>query len=127
MPWEAKGTMRDKQDEKDDPCMRFAKWSNAYGVKAQPEWVHLFCHTLDVIPMNSYMEREPCHGTCEWDILREGFIMTFSVEDGFDCINEVLQEVKSNNIQDTTGSSGSNSTRLDYSVELGDGILKCDC
>ena len=67
------------------------KWAKAYGAKPQPEWVHLFCHTLDVIPMNWYLETDLHHGTGEWDILLEGFIMTFIFEDGFDCIHEVLQ------------------------------------
>jgi len=40
------------------------------------------------------MEMELCHGTAEWDILREGFLMTFSFEDGLESIDEVLQEVK---------------------------------
>ena len=44
--------------------------------------------------MNWYLETELCHGTSEWDILREGFIMTFRFEDKFDYIDEVLQEVK---------------------------------
>lgn len=44
--------------------------------------------------MNWYIEIELCHGTSEWDILREGFMMTFSFEDGFDSIDEALQEVK---------------------------------
>ena len=44
--------------------------------------------------MNWYMETELRHGTGEWDILREGFIMTFSFEDRFDYIEEALQEVK---------------------------------
>eukprot|EP00253_Pinus_taeda_P004849 PITA_04849 len=34
------------------------------------------------------------HGIGEWDILCEGFIISFSFEDGFECIDEVLQEVK---------------------------------
>ena len=68
--------------------------SLAYGEKPQPEWVHLFFHTLDVIPMNSYIEIELHHGTDEWDILCEGFMMTISFEDRFDGIDEALQEVK---------------------------------
>ena len=44
--------------------------------------------------MNWYLETELCHGTDEWDILRQGFFMTFSFEDGFECIDEALQEVK---------------------------------
>jgi len=34
------------------------------------------------------------HGTTEWDILRESFLLTFNFEDGFESINEVLQEIK---------------------------------
>ncbi|MDW3502992.1 hypothetical protein NQ272_27955, partial [Escherichia coli] len=36
--------------------------------------VHLFYHTLDVIPRNWYIETQLQHGTGEWDILREGFL-----------------------------------------------------
>jgi len=54
----------------------------------------LFYHTLDVIPMNWYLKIELYHEKLEWDILRQGFLMTFSFEDGFECIDEVLQEVK---------------------------------
>ena len=44
--------------------------------------------------MNWYIEIELCHGTGEWDILRKGFMMKLIFEDGFDSIDEVLQEVK---------------------------------
>ena len=44
--------------------------------------------------MNWYLETGLRHGTGEWHILHEGFIMTFNFEDGFDCIDEALQEVK---------------------------------
>jgi len=86
--------MKDKYDRKDDLCAHLAKSAKAYGVKPRPEWVHLFCHTLDVIPMNWNLEIELCHGIGEWDILCKGFIMAFSCEDRFDCIDKALQEVK---------------------------------
>ena len=44
--------------------------------------------------MNWYLEMELRHGTTEWDILKESFLLTFSFEDGFECIVEVLQEIK---------------------------------
>ena len=44
--------------------------------------------------MNWYIEIELRHGTGEWDILHEGFMMTFSFEDRFDNIDEALEEVK---------------------------------
>src|ERR1700733_2760945 len=86
--------MIDRHDGKNHLCMHLAKWAEAYGAKPQPEWVHLFCHTLDVIPMNWYVETELHDGIGEWDVLHEGFVMTFSFEDGFDGIEEALQEVK---------------------------------
>ena len=49
-----------------DPPDNLAKWNDAYGAKPQPEWVHLFCHTLDVIPMSWYLEIELHHDTDEW-------------------------------------------------------------
>ena len=37
--------------------------------------------TLDVIPMNWYTKTELRHGTIKWDILHEGFLLTFTFED----------------------------------------------
>lgn len=64
----------EKYDGINDPRNHLAKWIKVYGVKPQPEWVHLFSHTLDVIPMNWYLETELYHGTEEWDILRKDFL-----------------------------------------------------
>jgi len=66
------------------------KWAEAYEARPKPEWVHLFYHTLDIIPMNWYLETELYHGTSDCDILCDGFILTFNFEDGFDYIDEVL-------------------------------------
>ena len=44
--------------------------------------------------MNWYLETKLLHGIGEWDILHEGFIIIFSFEDGFECIDKALQEVK---------------------------------
>lgn len=41
--------------------------------------------------MNWYIETELHHGIREWDISHEGFMMTFSFEDGFDSVDESLQ------------------------------------
>lgn len=59
-------------------------------MKTKLEWVHIFYHTLDMIPMDWYLEIELFHGTAEWDILREGISMRFNLEDGFKCIDEAL-------------------------------------
>ena len=86
--------MTEKYNGKDDMCDHLAKGTKAWGTKPQIEWVHIFCHTLDTIPMNWYLETELRHGTKEWDILQQGSLMTFSFEDGFECTNQALQEVK---------------------------------
>jgi len=86
----SKVRLTEKYDGRNDPRDNLAKWNEVYGVKPQPEWVHLFYHTLDVIPMNWYLETEIHHGTEEWYVLRQGFLMTFSFEDRFECINEAL-------------------------------------
>ena len=70
----------DKYDERDDPHVYLVKWTKAYGEEPQPKWVHLFYHSLDVIPMNWYMETELHHGTGEWDVLHEGFLLIFTFE-----------------------------------------------
>lgn len=72
-----------KYDGRNDPRDHLAKWTEVYGAKPKPEWVHMFCHTFDVIPMNWYLEMKLHHGTEEWDILHQGFFLTFSFEDGF--------------------------------------------
>ncbi len=75
-----------KYDGRNDPRNNLAKWTKFFGTEPQPKRVHLFCHTLDTIPMNLYLETEVYQSSAEWDILREGY--------GFECINESLQEIK---------------------------------
>lgn len=86
--------MTEKYTRKDDLREHLAQWTKDLGEEPQPEWVHIFCHTIDTIPMNWYMETELHHGATEWYILKEIFLLTFSFEDGFACIDEVLQEIK---------------------------------
>lgn len=104
--------LTEQNDGRSDLCGHLAKWIDAYGVEPQTKWVHLFCHTLHVIPMNWYLETKLLHDTDEWDILRQGFVMTFSFEDGFECIDEALQEVKA--------------MILDHPTAPCTGVLQCD-
>ena len=85
--------LTEKHDGRNDLHNHLAKWTEAYGAKPQLEWVHLFYHTLDVILMNWYLEME-LHGTEELDVLHQVFLMTFNFEDGFESIDDALQEVK---------------------------------
>lgn len=75
--------MKEKYSGKDDPCDHLARWTKAWGIEPQPKWVHIFYHTLDRIPMNWYLETKLCYGMAEWEILREGFLLSFNFEDGF--------------------------------------------
>ena len=85
----------DKYDRRDDPRVLLAKWTKVYGEEPQPEWVHLFYHTLDIIPMNWYTKTELRHGTSEWDILCEGFLINFMFEDHWwVTLDDALQAVK---------------------------------
>jgi len=42
--------LTEKYDGRNDPHDHLAKWTKVYGTEPQPEWVHLFYHTLDIIP-----------------------------------------------------------------------------
>jgi len=45
--------------------------------------------------MNWYTETELCHGTSEWDVLRKGFLSTFTFEDRWsDTVDDTLHAVK---------------------------------
>jgi len=86
--------MTEKYRGKDDPRDHLALGTKAWGTKSQLEWVHIFCHILDTIPMKWYLEIELCHGIAKWDIFWESFLLTFNFEDGFESIDEALQEIK---------------------------------
>ena len=86
----AKIHMTEKYIGKDDLHDYLSCWMKEWGEEPQPEWDHIFCHTLDTIPMNWYLETELRHGTAEWDVLKERFMLTFSFVDGFKCIDAAL-------------------------------------
>lgn len=84
----------EKYNRKDDLRDHLLKWTKAWGKKLQPKWVHIFHRTLETIPMNWHLQTELSHGTMEWDLLKEGFLLTFNFEYGFTSIDEALQEIK---------------------------------
>jgi len=87
--------INEKYNVCDESCLHLTRWVQAYGEEPQPEWVDLFYHTLDVIPRNWYTETELRHGTGEWDILRDGFLLKFLFEDQWmDTVDNALQLVK---------------------------------
>lgn len=47
-----------KHTRKDDLREHLACSKKAWGEEPHLEWVHIFCHTLDTIPMNWYLEME---------------------------------------------------------------------
>jgi len=54
--------IKDKYHGQDDARSHLTKWIKVYGEDPQPELAHLFYHTLDIIPMNWYIERELHNG-----------------------------------------------------------------
>ena len=71
--------LTEKYSGKDNPHEHLTRWTKSWGQEPQFEWVHIFCHTVDTISMNSCLEMELCHGTAKWDILRESFLLNFSL------------------------------------------------
>jgi len=49
---------------------------------------------LDVIPINWYLETDLHHGTVNWNDMKDNFIFTFSFVDGFQFIDDALQEIR---------------------------------
>jgi len=45
-----------------------------------------------MMPLNWYLEIHVQCGTTEWDVLKEIFLLIFSLEDRFESIDEALQE-----------------------------------
>lgn len=71
-----------------------AHWAKAWDEEPKPKWVHKFYHTLDVIQMNWYLEMELRHGTIDWYDMKKTFVISFSFEDGLQCIYDVIHEIK---------------------------------
>ena len=84
----------EKYNGKDDPHEHLSHWILAWGEEPQPECVHILFHTLDVIPQQWYLETKLRHGTKCWYEMEKGFLLTYNFTDGWDCINDALQEVK---------------------------------
>ena len=68
--------------------------TKAWGEEPQPKWVHIFFHTLDVVPHNWYLETELHRRNVDWAGLIEGFLLTFSFEYVWDCIDDGLHDVR---------------------------------
>lgn len=61
----ASNRLTEKYIGKDDLHEHLAQYTKAWGEIPQPEWVHIFIHTLDVMPKNWYLEMELRHGTID--------------------------------------------------------------
>ena len=58
------------------------------------QWVHIFIHTLHMIPRNSYTLLKLRRRNIEWDELSSSFGQTFSYVDEIALINVSLQVIK---------------------------------
>lgn len=66
--------------------------------------------------MNWYLEIELRHGITDWNDMKENFILTFSFEDGFQCIDDALQEIRVTFFQ--TPSEPMNCVQPDWNAQL---------
>ena len=80
----------EKYTGRNDTCEHLSHWTTTWGEEPQPKWVHIFFHMLHVIPMNLYLETELRYGTIDRNELKESFILNFSFEDVFECIDDAL-------------------------------------
>ena len=60
----------------------------------EDEWVHLFIHTLDIVPRNRYTETELRRGTITWPLMIESFQLTFSFESEHPSIDQGLNCIR---------------------------------
>ena len=72
--------MNYRYDGQTDPRIHIEACVKAWQNWNADERVHMFVHTLDIIPKNWYTKTELCRGTESWSLSTEGFKLTF----GFD-------------------------------------------
>ena len=72
----------EKYDGQKYPHENLSRWTTTWGTKPQLEWVHMFFHSLDMIPQQWYLEIELCHGTTDWDEMIEALLLTYSFPNG---------------------------------------------
>ena len=71
-----------------EACVKAWKLRNA------DEWVHLFIHTLDIIPKSWYIEIKLQRGIETWSLLIEGFQLTFGFESEYLEIDDALEVIR---------------------------------
>jgi len=87
------GGMESLYDGVSCPSPHIWACEEAWKDKSSDEWVHLFVHTLDSSPTHWYVEIELCHGTEDWQTLKENLYLTFdqseypSVDDALELVH----------------------------------------
>ena len=67
------GGMNYKYDGQNDPRIHVEACIEAWKQRSVDEWVHIFIHTLGLIPKNWYIKIELRRGTKDWSLLIDGF------------------------------------------------------
>jgi hypothetical protein len=60
----------------------------------QEQWVYKFINTLDMTPMNWYLQVKLCLITMDWEGMTQNFETTFLFESQFPSVDQPLQIVK---------------------------------
>jgi hypothetical protein len=58
------------------------------------QWVHRFINTLDMTPINWYLQGELCLVTADWEGMIQNFITTFLFESQYPSVDQTLQIVR---------------------------------
>jgi len=83
-----------KYTRKDDSREHLARWTKVWGGIPQPEWVHIFVHTLDVIPKSWYLETKLRNGTTNWDEMKEKFCRCSVLNMGSNALMKHFKKLK---------------------------------
>jgi hypothetical protein len=58
------------------------------------QWVHKFINTLDMTPINWYLQEESCLITIDWKGMTQNFITIFLFESQYPLVDQALQIVR---------------------------------
>jgi hypothetical protein len=69
-------------------------YEEAWSDISQEQWVHKLINTLDITPINWYIQVELCLITTDWKGMTLNFITTFLFESQFPLVDQALQIVR---------------------------------
>ena len=62
----------------------------AWGDICQEQWVHRFINTLDMTPINQYLQAKLCLIAADWEGMLQNFVTTFLFESEYPSVDQEL-------------------------------------